>query len=364
MNVLYLSHLSGSPYAGPTYSVPKQIAAQDQIDNVFWYNAVQKSPEDWKKFEYYHDLNEYPDESIYKLPEPFNHPDIIVVECFYNMTKSRLLKEMVNGKIPYVIIPRGELTVQAQNRKKLKKTIANLLVCKRYAKKAAAIQYLTDQEYHDSGTVWNKNAIIIPNGIDMPQNTKTEFSVDGIKCVSIGRLEPYQKGLDMLIDACAQIKSEMLAANCTIDLYGPDVDGKRAELEEMVRVKGLESIIQIHDPVYGADKEKVLLEHDVFLIPSRFEGHPMALIEAMAYGLPCIATTGSNMRKEVEQANAGWTSDCNEKDICMAIKQMMKMREQFPQYSENAAELAREYSWSRIASRQKTEFTEIINRKE
>ena len=126
MNILYLSHLSGASYAGPTYSVPKQIEAQSKIDNVFWYNATRGGKEEWKSLPFYHDLTEYPKESIFSLPEPFNHPDIIVVELFYNMAKSNLRRELVTGNIPYVIIPRGELTKQAQKRKALKKTIANI----------------------------------------------------------------------------------------------------------------------------------------------------------------------------------------------------------------------------------------------
>jgi hypothetical protein len=157
MNVLYLSHLSGASFAGPTYSVPKQIEAQARVDNVFWYNATKSGNKDWKAVPYYHDLNEYPQESIFALPEPFNNPDIIVVELFYNMTKSNLRKELVTGNIPYIIIPRGELKKQAQERKGLKKKIANLLFCHKYAQNAAAIQYLTEQEYKDSGNSWNKN---------------------------------------------------------------------------------------------------------------------------------------------------------------------------------------------------------------
>ena len=38
MNILYISNLSGSKFAGPSYSVPEQIRAQAKYDNVFWLN--------------------------------------------------------------------------------------------------------------------------------------------------------------------------------------------------------------------------------------------------------------------------------------------------------------------------------------
>lgn len=347
MNILYLSHLSGASYAGPTYSVPKQIEAQSKIDNVFWYNATRSGKEEWKSLPYYHDLTEYPKESIFALPEPFNHPDIIVVELFYNMAKSNLRRELMTGNIPYVIIPRGELTKQAQERKTIKKKIANILFCRRYARMAAAIQYLTEQEYEDSGNKWNDKYIVIPNGISLPENVKTEFCQDGIKCVSIGRIEPFQKGLDLLIDACSKIKEELITARCTITICGPDKEGKLKELKGRVYNEGLDSIIEFKDGVYGHDKEELLLASDVFIIPSRFEGHPMALIEALSYGLPCIATTGSNMRKEIEEFDAGWTADCSKESLANAFLAMLSGFDE--NKAANARKLSEVYNWNKLA---------------
>lgn len=358
MNILYLSHLSGASYAGPTYSVPKQIEAQAKLDNVFWYNAVKNSKKEWREYSYYHDLEEYPKETIAELPKPFNHPDIIIVELFYNMTKSPLIKELIKIDVPYVIIPRGELTAQGQARKSLKKKIANILICKKYANKAVAIQYLTNQEYKDSGNSWNKKHIIIPNGITLPEVTKTEHAAGGIKCVSIGRIEPYQKGLDILIEACAEIKEKLISTNCIITICGPDKEGKLQSLKALVEDYGLEEIIKFHEGVYGKEKEELLLNSDVFIIPSRFEGHPMALIEALSYGLPVIATTGSNMRKEVEEYNAGWGADNSVASVRDAILEMINSDE-YLQKSNNAIILSKKYEWDSLAIKSHDAFTQI-----
>lgn len=358
MNILYLSHLSGASYAGPTYSVPKQIEAQSKLDNVFWYNATKSENTEWKTYPYYHDISEYPDESIYSLPAPFNHPDIVVVELFYNMTRSKLRKELVQGGIPYVIIPRGELTAQAQARKRLKKKIANFYVCKKFAQKAAAIQYLTKQEQEDSGTSWNTNSFIIPNGINMPKKTKQSFSDDGIRCVSIGRIEPYQKGLDLLIDACHEIHEELRKANVTITICGPDKEGKLYSLKELVKRYDLQKTFTFHEAVYGEEKEKILLDSDVFLITSRFEGHPMALIEALSYGLPCVVTTGSNMRKEIDLYDAGWTEDSTVEGVARAIEKMISEKNFMKNKGVLALKLAEQYSWAELSKMSKNLFSE------
>lgn len=349
MDILYISHLSGAQFAGPTYSVPKQIEAQSKLDNVFWYNASKSIKEEWKEYSFYHDIEECPTERISDLPKPFDKPDLIVVEQFYNMAKSPLLKELINHNHPYVIIPRGELTKEAQNRKKLKKSIANTIVFKRFANKALAIQYLTEQEQMDSGSRWNQNSIIVPNGVEMPNKRKASFLDYGIKIVSIGRIEPYQKGLDMLIEACSQIKEVLVSERCLISIYGPDREKKLGSLRETVNKEGLADIIHFHDGVYGKEKEEILLSNDVFIIPSRFEGHPMALIEALSYGLPCIATTGSNMSKEIQTANAGWVAETDVEGLIDALLSMIKEKDTLTMKTHNCIDLAQQYSWDIIA---------------
>lgn len=362
MNILYLSHLSGASYAGPTYSVPKQIGAQSKIDHVFWYNAVENSLKEWEDLEYYHDMKEYPNESIFDLPEPFNKPDLIVVEMFYNMFKSKLLREMVHGEIPYVIIPRGELTKQAQHRKRLKKSIANLIACRKYAQKAAAIQYLTEQEHEDSGVLWNKNCLVIPNGITLPVETRQyRDEMKEIRCVSIGRIELYQKGLDLLIEACAKIKDALQEKCCHITICGPDKENQLTDLKTRVENAGLKSVIELRDGVYGDEKKKLLLDSDVFIIPSRFEGHPMALIEALSYGLPCVATTGSNMRENIEKYNAGWTADNTVDSIKKAMLSMLNDRDSYRSKGQNAYNLACEYDWTKLSQIAHDEYSKLLS---
>lgn len=361
MNILYVSHLTNNPWAGPSYSVPAQIEAQSKIDNVFWYNISNtEKAKEWKSISYYHDNEEFPEQRIGLLPKPFNNPDIVVVEQFYNMAKCPILRELMYGKIPYIIVPRGELTIDAQNRKRLKKFFANNLCFKKFARNAAAIHFLTEQERISSGNKWNAKSYVIPNGIAHISNGSKLFSESVIKCVSIGRIEPYQKGLDLLVEACARIKDRLLEANVKIELYGPDVDGKSVELEKIIHENDLDDILSIHGPVFNEEKKNVLEKSDVFLMPSRFEGHPMALIEALSYGLPCVVTPGSNMQREVEQFSCGWCSEFKLDALAGVLCEVVKKRDCFGKFSENAKKLASGYCWEKIAEKERFIFENIV----
>lgn len=364
MNILYISCLNGDKWAGPTYSIPKQIAAQSKYDCVFWYNVRKSNGVDWKNKSYFHDLDEYPSKRLRDLPSPFDKPDLIVVEQFYGFAGFRILNEIKKSKRPYVIVPRGELTQSAQKRKQLKKRVANCLLFKKFAVNASVIQYLTEQEKKDSGDRWNERSVVIPNGVELPEKKKSDYCKTGIKCVFIGRIEPYHKGLDLLIDACGLIVKELLEAGCAISLLGPDYDGKANELREKIDQKGLNEIIKVSEGVYGEEKERELLSGDVFVLTSRFEGHPVALIEALSYGLPCIVTRGSNMKEEVAQHDAGWTAENTVTSLKNVLVEMIGQKETIPVKGANATRLASEYDWDRIASKTHDEYQRILNSNE
>ena len=134
MNVLYISNLTGNLFAGPNNSVPAQIKAQSKRDNVFWYNINDIKREEWKEINCYN-LKDYPSGRLKDLPKPFNKPDIAVIEEFYCFPFCKIIKDINENNIPYIIIPRSELTKKAQKRKRVKKFIGHILADMKYTKR-------------------------------------------------------------------------------------------------------------------------------------------------------------------------------------------------------------------------------------
>ncbi|CEP49072.1 glycosyltransferase [Paraclostridium sordellii] len=361
MNILYISQMGPEKWAGPTYSIPRQIAAQSKYDNVFWYHMRNNINEDWNQHYPIHLIKEFPNCKINELPEPFNKPDLVIIEQFYGYATLPIRKEIMNGNIPYIIIPRGELTEKAQKRKRLKKQIANALIFNEFAKKALAIQYLTENERVDSGNKWNDKSIVIPNGINRKNEVKSIFNSDKIVCSYIGRIESYHKGFDLLIGACSEIKKKLESANCEIHIYGPDVENQRISLERQICDLELSSIIFFHDAVFGEEKETVLLKSDVFIMTSRFEGHPMALIEAMSYGIPCFATEGTNMSIEISETDSGWTASNDINSIKISLEKMLDERKELASKGKNALILSSNYNWNEISKKSHTIYEDLLS---
>lgn len=363
MNVLYISKLTGNLFAGPNNSVPAQIKAQSKIDNVFWYNLNNVKRKEWNSINCYN-LNDFPTGRLNDLPKPFNKPDIAVIEEFYCFPFCKIIRDLYVNKIPYIIIPRSELTKKAQHKKRFKKFMGNICYFNKMARKAAAIQFLSYQEKIDSGNKWNKNNFVIPNGIHIPEKKRENFSQDRIRATYIGRYEIYQKGLDILLDAVSTMQSSLRAVNFVLNMYGVNQEKTVKILEKKIAENNIGDLVIINDAVYAEQKKEVLLNTDVFILTSRFEGMPMGVIEALAYGVPCLVTKGTNMADDIKEYDAGWTCDTSEEKLLEAIKQMLSKKIELSELGKNARELSNKYSWEKIVEKTHHEFERIIKASE
>src|SRR5699024_4384370 len=115
----------------------------------------------------------------------------------------------------------------------------------------------------------------------------------------------YIKGLDLLVESVNIIKEYLILNNAKITLYGPDIDNSKKKLNEMISEYGLNTIINIKEPVFSEEKYRIMSQSDFFIQTSRTEGLPMGILEALSFGLPCIITPGTNLSKEVAECEAG-----------------------------------------------------------
>jgi glycosyltransferase involved in cell wall biosynthesis len=125
----------------------------------------------------------------------------------------------------------------------------------------------------------------LPNGVPVPEEPWRPRP-DG-RCepcaVFVGRLAP-EKGLDTLIDAWPLVLAEHPRARLTLIGEGPE----RAGLEQRVQRLGLRESVALPGAV--PDPSPWLRAAGLFVLPSREEGMSVALLEAMALGLPVVAS--------------------------------------------------------------------------
>lgn len=125
---------------------------------------------------------------------------------------------------------------------------------------------------------------IIPNLVLKPAPTISELDrPHRPKLIAIGRLH-VQKGFDILLRAFARLKNKYPEWRLTILGEGP----LREELQRLLH--RLDLLKHVDLPGFVKYPGDYLRESDLFVLPSRYEGFPNALCEAMASGLPVIST--------------------------------------------------------------------------
>ena len=83
-------------------------------------------------------------------------------------------------------------------------------------------------------------------------------------------------------------------------------DGELAEIKSLFEEKGLLEAISFPGWVRGEEKEKLLRESGIFLFPTYYEGMPMAVLEAMAYGMAIVATKVGGIPQLIKDGLSGY----------------------------------------------------------
>ena len=176
--------------------------------------------------------------------------------------------------------------------------------------KADFIQVLNPREVNPLNAYGVKVAIkIIPNGIESPNGLGQVLRKKSV--LYIGRIHPM-KGLHELIDAWS--KAEL--KGWSLIIAG---DGEEAHKEEILKKASLQKSIEYVGPVRGAFKEDLLRESMWFALPSFMEGMPMAVLEAMSYGLPVLISEECNLPL-VFTSDAGIKVDPDTESIYRGLK--------------------------------------------
>lgn len=128
---------------------------------------------------------------------------------------------------------------------------------------------------------WNNEKIeVIPNFINYISEKVAECN--NKKIISVGRLE-YQKGYDILIEVWNMISKKY--PDWILEIYGEGIE--RENLQNKIDELGLEKSFLLKGAVKNIQDK--YLESSIYVMSSRYEGMPMVLLEAMAYGLPVIS---------------------------------------------------------------------------
>jgi GalNAc-alpha-(1->4)-GalNAc-alpha-(1->3)-diNAcBac-PP-undecaprenol alpha-1,4-N-acetyl-D-galactosaminyltransferase len=187
-------------------------------------------------------------------------------------------------------------------------------------------------------------SIVMPNPVVAPtKQAGANRSSPHPSLIAIGRLSP-QKGFDLLMKAFANIKDKYPDWQITILGEGP----MRAELEELR--SQLQLTDRVHLPGLVTNVPDYLSQADLFVMPSRFEGFPMALCEAMVCGLPVLAADClSGPREIVEDGINGILVATEDVDaLTVGLDKLMSDPAKRAQIAQNAPQILDRFGIDRV----------------
>lgn len=355
MVVVHIANINPSIIGGVQTAVPKMVEAQSHFAAVGLINTHGDAIDGIQNIRYDGKVN------IEDLPEPFNKPDLIVFHELYRFEYIAIYRMLIKQNIPYVIIPHGCFSKKAQQKKWIKKKVANFLFFNGFVKNARLIHYLSDNERNMS-EFKTLPSCVLGNGVSVPRDRINKFARNSIKFVYIGRLEIRIKGLDLLLGAIKQCESIMREENAIIEIYGPDYEGAHVALTNMINKFNIADIVHLDKEKTGEEKKRILQNATCFVQTSRTEGLPLGPLEALSYGLPCIVTRGVGLGKVIETYGAGYQCDNTVRDISKTLEQFLKNINNIEDMAQSAICLIKEnYDIEIIAKKTLTEYCNIIN---
>ncbi len=207
-------------------------------------------------------------------------------------------------------------------------------------------------------------ALMIPNGADIARFTSVlppKEAPDHITLVTASRLV-HKNALDDVIRAL-----KLLSDGVRFRIYGSGPEEEK--LKYLARKIGVEQRIEFMGHIDYSELPRALKKCDIFIRPSRSEGMGNSFIEAMAAGLPVIATQEGGIadflfdaKRNPDKETTGWAVDKDSPEqIAGAVKDILAHPEQVARVKATAKKLAIEkYDWSLIAREMKTLFDRVF----
>lgn len=158
----------------------------------------------------------------------------------------------------------------------------------------------------------------------------------GFRLASVGRLDSFQKGYDLIIDVLA--RPEWKGRAVSVDIYGNG--GNERSFRRLADWRGAERVTFAG---FTNDIENIWATHHALLMPSRVEGLPLALVEAMLCGRPAIVTDVGGMTEFVEHGVHGFVAPAATAGfVAQAMEAAWERRHEWQAMGEAAGRRARE----------------------
>jgi len=283
-------------------------------------------------------------------------PNIIHFQCIDIGIFAVFLMKIL--KKPYVVWGQGSDIYQSKffNKKLLKVVIKN----------ADGVIAMNQDMQQKIKKMYNRDIFIVPTGIDLKRfnnlsrkeiRASLNLKNDEKIILFIGNLRPV-KGVIFLIQAMKFI----IDKNMNVRLFIVGSGEERKNLENIVKKYDLQKYVTFFGRVSNLKISENIVASDLFVLPSLSEGFPLVILEAMASGLPIIASNVGGLSEIIKDFENGFlVKPKNPEKIAEKVIFLLNDEKLRKTISKNNKEEAKKYCWKNVIEKLENIYFKLTN---
>jgi len=280
---------------------------------------------------------------LLRLLSSLRWADLVHLTAVYNFPTLPTLAACRWLRKPLVWSPRGALQRWQSSRRPLLKAGWES-VCRRLAPRGAVLHVTSEREAAESVTKFpGTSAAVIPNGVEIPPQIEHRNGSGRLRLLFLGRIDP-KKGIENLLAACRRLRN--LDRPWSLAIAGSGDIAYTSRLEENAQQFGVHEQVRFVGEVRGRAKADLFAESDLAIFPSHTENFAMVVAEALAHGVPVIASRGTPW-SEVEAHGCGLWVENDPDTLAAAIERMSTLP--LPEMGRRGREwMEQEFTWETV----------------
>lgn len=274
------------------------------------------------------------------------------------------------NNIPYVITPNGMLMPRALKHKRYKKMLYMRLFERALLNRANALICTDENEINGIdplGLICQ--TYLVPNGIetcqfsDLPRRgmlrKRLNITPEGTVILMLGRLHPIKRP-DLAVQAFCEIAAKYPQAH--LILAGPDENSMEPNLRRIAQNANATERVHFTGMLGTDEVRQAYADADIFLSTSESENFGMAVVEAMAAGLPVLISEKIGISRYIASAEAGLVVALDTKEITEGLANLLERTDKLESMGKRARTIAVENFDLAVVARKMVDcYHEIIS---
>lgn len=279
------------------------------------------------------------------LPSYVRWGDIVHLTAVYSFPTIPTLLACKILRKPIVWSPRGALQ-RWEGSTRLREKALWERVCQVVAPKPLVLHVTSEEEARESlERLPGVEVAVISNGIEILEKVTHIHGEGMLRLLYLGRLHP-KKGIENLLAACAMLNNDS-GFPWSLTIAGAGDPGYTRNIRARIKELALSGRVRMVGWVAGEAKQKLFHKADILVVPSFTENFGIVVAEALAHGVPVIASKGTPWSR-MEDIGCGLWLGNDPASLKEGIERMSRMP--LREMGLSGREwMKREFSWSRVA---------------